>query len=682
MSTDRRKILICSLFYIFMMLLGAAALGSIMMFCASDSIIFPIASVSMFAVVIIICVINVITLKRLSKKYLDENAAEMLSIADDMRQKARQDYVATERAVMRSKNRLILSKVLLSLYFSAMLIIASFGASDSEPLRIVSAVVGIIAVFIYPLPILDFFLGQDFSRSPEFCIDRAQYPLLFSVVDEAKKTLKCSKPYSITPVIGSGIAVSAYSGGFYVSLDVEETALLTRDELYQVMLHEIAHVINADTNRALRLERFSSQLDTRLGSVMANLFFSKQYIEFLLKKEAYYIFCNIFYEQNADKAINDYGNGQVYINGTAKTMMFSMYEEEYNPEIRFDIHKSERLPNDFLFYDLQVYERLLPRYEEKWNYVLTHRIQSRSDSHPTFSMRMQFANVTAYDYTQKETDERYIAEQKKLLRWGCDFLLKYTSEEFRRARAEYYLPAVEKIKKYRSDVEACKEMSVVEKCEYIELFFRIDRDECLKLCNDILDKYPRNAYANFYKGHLLAENLDKACVECLYTAAEENSNFAESAYNAIGAFACNTGDEELLNNYRSRADKDIVELFRRKKESRTLSSEENIRANALPKKDFDAVLNFILNSGKKIIDKIYSVSRGDGAEMRTFYYIEVSGRARDRDEFFDKVFEFLDMYVSDDGFEPSFSLFGDECDKKMKKIIKETPSSLIYSKEQ
>ena len=113
MSTDRRKILICSLFYIFMMLLGAAALGSIMMFCASDSIIFPIASVSMFAVVIIICVINVITLKRLSKKYSDENAAEMLSIADDMRQKARQDYVATERAVMRSKNRLILSKVLL-----------------------------------------------------------------------------------------------------------------------------------------------------------------------------------------------------------------------------------------------------------------------------------------------------------------------------------------------------------------------------------------------------------------------------------------------------------------------------------------------------------------------------------------------------------------------------------------
>ena len=106
-----------------------------------------------------------------------------------------------------------------------------------------------------------------------------------------------------------------------------------------------------------------------------------------------------------------------------------------------------------------------------------------------------------------------------------------------------------------------------------------------------------------------------------------------------------------------------MELFRRKKECRTPSSEENIRANALPKKDFDAVLNFILNSGKKIIDKIYSVSRGDGAEMRTFYYIEVSGRARDRDEFFDKVFEFLDMYVSDDGFEPSFSLFGEEWDK-------------------
>lgn len=672
---------VCALVYFILLMAGAFALYYIMSYFGSISVIFPVAGIVMLIGAIVLCITNVVILKQLHKKFSDENAAEMLRIAESMREEARQDYIATEKAVIRSKNTLILFKILLSLYFLAMLVIASFGACALNSLRIPSVLVAAVGILIYPLPLLDFFLGSNNSREPDACLDRAQFPLLFSVVDDARKALNCNKQYKITPVIGSGISVSAYSSGFYVSLDVQETAILTRDELYQIMLHEIAHVMNSDTKRTWRLEKFDSQLDTRLGVITTELFFSAQYIKFKLKKEAYYVFCNLFYEQNADKVIKAYGDGQIYINGTAKSMTLSMYNEEYNPKMGFYIHESERLPKDYLFDDLKVYEEFLEKYGDKWNYLLTHRIQSRSDSHPTFAMRMEFMGVSHYDYKQKETDESYIAEQKRLVRWGCDCLLKNTSENFRRARAEYYLPTMEKIEKYRNAVSSGKVMSVVEKTEYIEIFYNVDRDECLKLCNEILQEYPRNAYANFYKGHILARNLDKACVDCLYIAGAENMNFADSAYNTIGAFACNVGDEELLNSYRERVDEDMLDAIRRKREAGYIREEDGLRRNNLSKEDYEAVLDFILDNGKGIVDKIYSVSRGEGENMRTFYYIETLKTANNkvRGEFFDKVFEFLDMYVSVSGVEPDFSLWDESCDKKMKKLIKATPNALIYS---
>lgn len=681
--TYNQKRAVCAMFYLIAIFVGMFALYYIMTYYGRDSLLFSVAGIALLTGALIFVIVNTVASKRLNKKFSDENAAEIIKMAKSMREEALQDYLATEKAVIKSKNLLILFKILLSLYFACMFLVASFGASAGNPLRIPSIIVATVGILVYPLPLSDFFLGMNNARAPSACLERSQFPLLFAVVDEARKALNCASPYKITPVIGSGISVSAYSGGFYVSLDVEETAILTRDELYQIMLHEIAHVINSDIKRTWQLERFASQFDTRLGSIVTGLFFTRAYVDFMLKKEAYYMFCNLFYEQNADKAVTEYGNGQIYINGTAKAMTLSMYNDEFNPEMGFNIHQSERLPKDYLFADLKVFESFTEKYGEKWDYLLTHRIQSRSDSHPTFAMRMEFMGVNSYDRCQKETDDKYFAEQNKLLRWGCDYLSQNTGDDFRRARETYYLPTLGKVEKYRNAVAAGDKLSVMEKTEYIETFYNVDRDECLKLCNDVLTEYPRNAYANFYKGYILAQNLDKGCVDCLYVAAAENMNFADSAYDAIGMFACNVGDRELLDSYRARIEDDVLDTIRRKKEASEIE-EDDIRANALPKEDYDAVLSFILDNGKGIISKVYSVSRGEGQDMRTFYYIELlkSAKLQARSVFFNAVFEFLDMYVSADGEEPNFSLWDESCDKNMKRLIKTTPDSLVYSHEE
>lgn len=664
------------------LLVGGIAMYFLMNYCLSANTLFPIAGMAMLACAAGLCIVNVIVKKKLYKKFSDENAAEMMKLADSMREEALKDYLATEKALIKSKNLLILYKVLLSLYFLAVLCVSAVGTSKSNPLRIPAIVTALVGVFLYPVPLLDFALGSRNVKAPENCLERAQYPLIFSVADKAKKTLNCDRPYKIVMTVGDGISVSAYTGGFYVSLNVEEAAILTKDELYQIMLHEIAHVMNSDTKRTWRLEKFASQVtDTRLGSFVTSLFFPAQFINFMLKKEAYYTFCTLFYEMKADQAVKEFGDGQVYINGTAKAMTFSMYEEEFNPEMKFYIHKSETLPQDYLFQDVAVYERYWETYGEKWNFLLTHRIPSRVDTHPTFSMRMEAMGTSEYDCRQKETDEKYIAEQQRLLKAGCKRLAENTSEDFAQARKEYYLPTLEKIEKYKKAKESQTKLSVVEKTEYIELFYNIDRGECLKLCNEVLAVFPRNAYANMYKGFILAQNLDKSCVEHLYIAGEENMNFAHSAYNAIGVFACNVGDEELLASYRERIESDTLDAIKRQREASVISADQGVRANSLPKQDFDNVLGFILEKGKDVVSAIYSVSRGEGADMRTFYYIETykSAKREDVGKFFDEVFEYLDMYVDENGEEPDFSLWSEYCDKNMKKLIKSTQGALIYS---
>lgn len=663
---------------------GVLAMYFLITYCLSAKTLFPIIGMAMLACAVLLCIVNAIVRKKLYKKFSDENAAEMMRYADNVREEVLKDYLATEKALIKSKNLLILYKVLLSLYFFAVFCISAVGTAQNNPLRVPAIVTALVGVFLYPVPLLDFVLGSRNVRPPEDCLDRAQLPLIFAVIDEAKKTLNCDKPYKVVMVVGSGISVSAYGGGFYVSLDVQETAILTKDELYQIMLHEIAHVMNSDTKRTWRLEKFASQIgDTRLGSFVTGVFFPVQFVNFMIKKEAYYTFCTLFYEQNADRAVKEFGNGQVYINGTAKAMTFSMYEDEFNPEMKFYIHKSETLPKDYLFQDIDVYEKFWDKYGEKWNFLLTHRIPSRIDTHPTFLMRMQAMDVSQYDCRQKETDEKYIAEQRKLLKTACERMVKNSNEDYLRARKEYYLPTLERIEKYKSAQESQTKLSVVEKSEYIELFYNVDRDECLKLCDEVLAEYPKNAYANVYKGFILAQNLDKACVEYLYTAGKENMNFANSAYDAVGSFACNVGDEELLASYRERIEKDTLDVIKRQHDASVLSEEQNIRANALSKQDYDNVLNFMLEKGKGIVSQIYSVSRGEGEQMRTFYYIETlkSAKRENVGKFFDEVFDYLDMYVSADGEEPNFSLWNEFCDKKMKKLIKGTQGALIYTSE-
>lgn len=669
--------------WIIVVILGMVLPRVIVNYPHSDSIAFPIVALVMLLAVPVFMLINFVSIKRLYSRYDPyKNTGKVFDKINDKLDQARNDYLAAEKTVFKWKNIIITCKILLSLWLLIAMFIATVGSNEYNSLQGMSTIVTLFAGAFCLLPLYDLFVVFEVPYVSERELSKSQYPLLHQVVEDAKKTLNCTKPHKIYAVINSGIAVSSSPTCVNISIDIEEFVTLTRDELYQIMLHEIAHVINSDTRRNWRLERFDQGLGSKIGAIEFKLMFGYLYANFALEKVTYYQACTRFYEQNADESVKQYGDGQVYINGTAKSMILGMYHNEFNPEMNFHLFEKEKAPKDYLIADLKCFEKLKQTSLDKWNYILTHRLLSRVDTHPTFLMRMEHMNVSTYDISTVETNEQYIAEQQKMLNWGCVRFAEDNALSYSQHRKEFYLPTKKKIEKYQQEIENGVELTYDQKIDYMKTVFYVNRDECLRLANEILKTQDDSSYAKFYKGVILAERLDKDCVGYFYDAAKTNVNMSESAMEAVGEFACNVGDQELLDSYRARAKDDMIDMVQRQ-DALTLKKSDVYTANNLPDENYNEILDFILQRGKGEIQAIYSVSRGEGESALHVYYIEFFKNAkRERcDQIYQDTFLLLDTYDEGKQGEYNFNLFTKIGEDKgpMAMSFKKTRGSLIYS---
>lgn len=681
-----RKILFITakiLIYAVSVALGVLMILGISKLYTGVSTLYAILGTVMMGIVLVLAAVNYFKTLKLAKKYNStKNVGSLFDEVNDKFERAKSDYQAAEKAVIKRKNQIIACRVLLFVWFIAIIAISSFSAGRDNPCQKLSITLAVISSFLYALPLLELLVYDEPPLTPEYELSRQDYPLLFEVVDQAKRTLQCAKPFKVYSVVGQGISVSSMLNWFNIFVDAEEFAILTREEMYQIMLHEIAHVVNQDTKRSWNLDKFFRSYDRQSGGYVGQYMLSLLYINFHMDKTAYTLACTRFYEQNADKAVREYGNGQVYINGTAKTMRLMLYQNEFNPKMNFHLFESEQIPEDYIYLDMKVFEEMKQTCGDKWNYVMSHRIPSRMDSHPTLLMRMEHMGVTEYDCSAKETDESYVAEQQKLLKLGNDNIIKNAKKGYEERRRSFYLPVKDKLSEYEQAYESGAKLSMVQLTDYMEALYHVDRDKCLEIANQLLAKNPQSGYANFYKGLILAERLDSECVQCLYVAARENSNFAETALDSVGMFACNVGDQELLDRYRERIKGDVVDLYQRK-DDLALRNDDVYNANNLDDDDFNAILDYIIEKGKDKIERVYSVSRGEGENALNVYYVEFfkGSKPEECEKIYDDVFLLLDSYEDGKQRNYNFNLFTFIGVNRSPKAnaFKKTRGSLIYT---
>ncbi len=469
----------------------------------------------------------------------------------------------------------------------------------------------IVAIFITWGLMNVFFTPLNSPAPPAiYLLDENRFPLIYKTVREAAEKSGCRFKVKIY-CCGEDASVSTYGRTAIICIHYLYAALLTRDELYNVMLHEFAHIVNADVTRsrtfATAEQRFESNESNPIVSlgklILLNLF--SLVIEF--KTQAYNTFANRSHEIEADKALKELGNPQSSINALAKTAMIGLFFSVPHRELDYDFFAPEKLTGDYALQELALFLKHRELHEKEWRETLEKELPARVDSHPTFKSRMVALDCDEYDACQIETDCAYVAEQREIIGFADKIMNDNKGERYGEIRENAYVNRKKIIDEYEEAIKNGKEIPDNKLYEYIQAFFGVDDDIALKLA-DRAASLPNPTVAQYYKANILFNRNDDGCIELLKAVAANTDDYelAMSATKHLGEYALKTGNEELLKEYRSTT-ADVVQASLDKSERTRFDKRSTVE-----KCDIDsAVLSEIINGiGEELLNEVTEIYVG------------------------------------------------------------------------
>ncbi len=631
--------------------------------------------------------INVVFTRRFRKNLESMTAKQLIDKGLEYKQKIESDYAEAEKKL----NKLIRQAYL---YLSGLILLCVFGCFSLGKLsaRRDAGTALLIAIFVlFAMLLVSGFLCVVVLPAPptvpekKLEIRRAEYPLLYAAVLRAAEEAACKKRVRL--FFGDdGFGVAEGNNEAIVNIDPEEFAFLTKEELYSVMLHEFAHVRNLDTKKSKRLytvqEKWTKTAEDnaiRLLLLPRALFLSAFADRIAFESSAYTEISSRWRETQADALVKEKSFGQTYINATTKGMLLVLYRASPHRETTFDIYASEEPVSDYYTKDLQNFKKYLGERETLWNYILHHQIPARVDSHPTLPMRMEHMGVGEYDYGSEEEDPAYLIEQEKALRENdktiCDRLRPY----YMRNRSEY-LKLCGRMEEYDKAEAEGKEFTPAELAEYAGVFFELDDDKSLALCDRLLRADPDSDFAAYYKGMILARWGREEGIPLLYKAARANFNLAEAAMEQVGRFALNMGREDILEEYRA-SFAEVMQNSMDRESDTTLSRGDKLFKSDIPEEIFAPVRKEIVALGKKKVVRIYLVKKtGKDGQPAFLYAVELRNVTSHEEAF--EIMDCIFRYLQNSGLPEKYRRFGlynvSSRDKTLKRFLKAVPDCKIY----
>lgn len=150
----------------------------------------------------------------------------------------------------------------------------------------------------------------------------------------------------LTPDCNAGIAVIGNT--YSLQLGVFLLDILTEEELYQILLHEFAHVADAGNGdeRESRLFFSIQQTNTTGFLIFYHLLFSFPFLLFVKEYMIYRATASIVKEAEADKAIAKYGEPQIAAGALAKTAYHDFFDYEFSSHVGESYYKPETVRPD------------------------------------------------------------------------------------------------------------------------------------------------------------------------------------------------------------------------------------------------------------------------------------------------------------------------------------------------
>ena len=509
-----------------------------------------------FAIVALACA-NVIANSVAAKRMRGMRAKQAHDYAERIKSEIESDYASAEKkvrttiAVAYSYAALVI--VLLLLFCFSL---GRIGDADFSTFLVQFVFTVLAALLIWG--VMYMFVAVDPSAPPETraVLDENEYPQFYAAARSAASAAGCGDRAVVLYDMTDGISVTGSGNTIYINLDYAEAAVLTRDELFNVMLHEFAHVVyDFGRGRVFRhaMSRTSCEERTSNPFVKAAEFLFLSYAGYRVQKEVVFFdtVSSRSFEQRADEMIGRAGNRQTYADACAKIDGFFQFTATDCREMQYDFYAPEAPTKGFASRYVEMYYAYREKYGEVWKERMLRELPARVDSHPTTRMRLEALGVAEFTADRKETDEAYLAEIKKLLESRDEMVYKRMTEDegyYENCRRNAYLTRKAVMDGYTAAEEAGTSESKM--LLAVRAFKGIDDSKALEIVEKALAKNAAAPRANFIKGTILFERRDPTCVDCFKLAAKL-PKLAESSYEKLGEFALKAGDEELLAEYRA-----------------------------------------------------------------------------------------------------------------------------------
>lgn len=531
---------------------------------------------------------------------------------------------------------------------------------------------GVLLVFIL-IGLVSVLLPGKKAPEPEYLLIREEYPALYAVAQEAAKLVGMDRKLRLC--LGGETGVAVINKQVTVFVSTADVDLLTRHEMLQVMIHEMAHVKNEDTARTSRAARAAERW-SETGGILdfwGKLLLRIPEAALQIWFQVYRLLSSSYSEEQADLAVKKLGDPQAFVDALAKSAMYQLFADENNPEVHAMRAGEEQMAGENrMIHDR--FRRVLPEKEDYWRQLLAVELPKRVDTHPIFRFRAEAMGAEHYRVDRVETDEAWRRDAQRLLEYE-DRLMREEGRERYAQLHQGYLEREKVMKEFREAEEPLHSYDDQKLYEAAQAFYVLDNDTALAILDELLRRNSSNAYAQYLKGQLLLDRDDDEGAEYLFRAAE-NQNFVDQAMELVAVYALRHGKQELLDRYRDAGVRMAMDAIDYRNDVGGLGRSETAVKNDLPPEKAKEVLDYLVSRGEGRIAEILTVKKLFGDDHSYQYYVRFrEGTDEDTEEkIMDEIFLFLDME------EESFAL--DIPDGKLvKRLKKKVPGCSVYRAE-
>ena len=387
----------------------------------------------------------------------------------------------------------------------------------------------------------------------EVTINRQEHPALFEVIDNAVELTNSPQLDEICIVEGSNAGVAFIPDGFgfngkhVLEIGIQTLKILNEQELKSIIIHELAHIYNNDTNTTNKISRCLTRWSTIIDKVKEKdsiiydillLPFAKIYIE---KLETYKNAIAQPKEIAADKEAALYTSVEVYAKASAKLEIIDLFKT--NPYCKVELRVQEEPPKNYLNIMFDDFNNEIIERKSQWLNQIKKPISSIYDTHPSFSERINALGIDNFNYEiefenqnenyKNEIDNLIDIKNKQWYESWCDEWDEFTKE---------YKLQLEIIKNY-------KETDDIEK--NIEYGFALEEtreyDKAMGVYKNILSKDENCAIAMYRIGQILLIKNDNNGIELIKKAADLDSDFIISAMDTIIEYSMDNGMKDKVD---------------------------------------------------------------------------------------------------------------------------------------